>query len=86
MEGEVALKWRFVSSNLNKISRAVLQLFRDLQDGLGVYAWLMLGLLMLATIVLGYLTMSRLLRKGKGGSSRRFLRDRRIISQYLERR
>jgi hypothetical protein len=75
-----------VNSDFEKIAQAILQLCRDLQQSFGIYAWLLLGTLLLTMIFLGYCTMWRLLRQKVHRPRRRFLSQRRFATQPLARR
>jgi hypothetical protein len=74
-----------VNSNFAKISGAILQVFADLRETMGISAWLLLSLLMVSAIFLGYFVMRHLLRHSAARHRRRVVQKQRIPIQHLPR-
>ena len=74
-----------MNSDFAKISGAILQVFADLRETVGISAWILLSLLMVSTIFLGYFVMRQLLHHSAARSRRRVVKKQRIPIQHLPR-
>ena len=75
-----------MESNFDRITRVMFQVFIDLKNTLGIYAWIMIGVLVISAVFLGYYFMGRLLRR-RGWYARRHVgRPLRPLGQPLQKR